>query len=390
MTVAGGSKSEVRHGLPEALVCEDGSLVDRPEVWHWRRAAELQALFEANVYGAAPELSPRVSGSVIQDGVAGFAPHVNLSRVELDVGGRLRTELLLALPRAGRPAGCFVGLNFDGIAAVLDSAACLARGIESAWAQAAWPLGEVVSRGYALATFRAADLVADNASEALPLLRRRVGGGLERAPGDAGALSFWAWGISRAVDYLRGRPDLDDVRFAVFGHSRMGKAALLAGARDQRLSVVIAHQSGAGGAAPWRVPEKLALPVAGPAAAETLEAITSRFGYWFCDGLARFRDDPSALPVDQHELIALCAPRPVLLTNATGDHWAYPSGQRQMLEAAAPVYRLLSEPQEAVIGRMPEEGALAGERLGWFVRPGGHCTTVEDWRAWLDYADCWL
>lgn len=376
--------------LPEVLVREDGSPVESPQAWQ-SRARELHLLFGDNVYGAPPGAASEVRASVVDEGVADFGVAARLSKTTFIIGGTLRAELLEAVPPGKRPVPYFVGLNFSGAGAVLDSARSLAGVAQPALSQAAWPLGEIVSRGYGLATFRAADLVPDSSVEALSVLRLlRSAQAAERAPGDPGALSSWAWGISRVVDYLAERPGVDPSRIAVFGHSRMGKAALLAGARDDRLRMVVASQSGCGGSAPWRVPERLRPPTAGSMAAETLESITSRFGYWFCDGLARFRDDPGALPVEQHELIALCAPRPVLLTNATEDHWSYPAGQREMLEAAAPVYRLLCGLDDTVIAPPPEEGVLAPERLGWFVRAGGHSTTLDDWRAWLDYADRWL
>src|SRR5579875_156770 len=380
-------------GLPDPLTHSDGSPVSDAEDWYASRRRELHDLFEANVYGPPPALPTDVEGRVTSEKDVNLGARARIERVALTMGGLMQAELLLMVPAGDQgPAPCLAGFNFSGNDDVLATAEQLAAGAKrppGTWSE--WPLGEAALRGYAVATLRYSELVPDEAEEALALLRHlNSSRGALSQPGGSGALSCWAWGLSRLVDYLERRPEIDAQRIAVFGHSRLGKAALLAGARDDRFAVVIAHQSGCGGAAPWRAPRHLWPPDAGPLAAETLAAITRRFGYWFCERLASFGDDPDALPVDQHQLIALCAPRPVLLTNGAEDHWIYPSGQRKMLEAAAAVYRLVCGPGERVIGAPPEEGRLASERLGWFVRPGGHSTTAEDWRAWLDYADCWL
>src|SRR5205085_5634423 len=143
---------------------------------------------------------------------------------------------------------------------------------------------------------------------------------------------WWAWGCHRAVDYLLTDKGIDGKRLAVVGHSRLGKTALLAGAFDDRIAVVIPHQSGCGGAGPSRTKNPKA---------ETVKRINTSFPHWFCDNFKQFNDDPSKLPFDQHGLVALVAPRPVLFSNAVEDQWANPDGQFDVLKAADPVYRLL-------------------------------------------------
>jgi hypothetical protein len=122
---------------------------------------------------------------------------------------------------------------------------------------------------------------------------------------------------------------------------------------------------------------------------ETVARINTSFPHWFCGNFKKFNDDPARLPFDQHELIALCAPRPVLISAATEDLWANPSGQFDLLHRADPVYRLVTgEGLDAA--KMPEPMKLVASRLGYFIRPGKHEVNATDWNAWLDYADKWL
>ena len=192
---------------------------------------------------------------------------------------------------------------------------------------------------------------------------------------------WWAWGCHRAVDYLATDKDIDAKRLAVVGHSRLGKTALLAGAFDDRIAVVIPHQSGCGGAGPSRSKN---------AKAETVARITSAFPHWFCANFSPFGGDTTKLPFDQHCLVAIsCSGRPVLLTNAEEDQWANPSGQFDVLSAAAPACQLYGD-DKAVADKMPPTGTLADERLGYFIRTGKHSMTPDDWKVFVRYADKWL
>jgi hypothetical protein len=165
------------------------------------------------------------------------------------------------------------------------------------------------------------------------------------------------------------------------GHSRLGKTALLAGALDERVAVVIPHQSGCGGAGPSRSKNPKA---------ETVKRITTSFPHWFCGYFSAFGDDPTKIPFDQNCLVALCAPRPVLMTNAEEDQWANPSGQFDVLSAAAPAYELYGVEKPVVAAKMPEEGKLSAERLGYFIRAGKHAMTPADWKVYIEFCDRWM
>ena len=192
---------------------------------------------------------------------------------------------------------------------------------------------------------------------------------------DWGAIAAWAWGLQRAVDYLVTDGALDPKRIAVVGHSRNGKAALLAGAFDERIALIIPLQAGCGGTAPSR--GKIG---------ESVKQINDRFPHWFNAEFKKFNEQPERLPFDQHGLIALCAPRPVLLSNAVEDTWANPAGQFEMLRAADPVYRLLGTDGLGA-QQIPETGKLLDSTLGYYIRPGKHSMTREDWKIFLDFAD---
>jgi hypothetical protein len=202
-------------------------------------------------------------------------------------------------------------------------------------------------------------------------------GRTEPGPEDWGALACWAWGLHRAVDYLAQDPDIDASRIAVTGHSRCGKAALLAAAFDERIALVIPHQAGCGGSAPSRTRNPKA---------ETVKAINNGFPHWFNDNFPKFNEAVDRLPFDQHCLVALVAPRPVLFTNGTLDQWADPSGQFDMLRAADPVYRLLGS-KGLDAAEMPPPGKLVDSPLGYYIREGGHVSDPAYWRVFLDFAD---
>jgi len=301
------------------------------------------------------------------DGIATLR-EIDIHTVSPDADLRL---LVITPNAASSHLACFLGLNFMGNkSALADSQR--------------WPIEMIIRRGYALATLFNGDAVADNPELASTRLADFLPPGMPATAGDAPAtIACWAWTLSRALDYLTTDSSIDPNRIALMGHSRNGKTALLAGAMDSRAAMIIACQSGCGGMGPSRDigdtwEER-----------ESVERINTVFPHWFCRNFTNYNSDPTLLPFDQHALIALCAPRPVLLSSATDDLWANPAGSFAMLRAADPVYRLLTgEGIDETV--MPEIGTLIKTRLGHFIRPGAHAVIPEDWAAWLDYADVWL
>ncbi len=238
-----------------------------------------------------------------------------------------------------------------------------------------WALEQSIDRGYAVATFYCGDIEPDrtNAPDGFRAWLNRSSAG--NSTNDCSTIAAWAWGISRAVDYLVTDKQIDARRIAVTGHSRLGKAATVAAAFDERIAMAVPLQAGCGGTAPSR-----------GKTGESVKAINDRFPHWFNAEFKKFNDQPDRLPFDQHCLIALIAPRPVLIGCARGDSWSNPAGQFEMLQAADPVYHLLGlTGLEAK--QMPEINQLVGNRLGYFIRPGNHSMTKGDWKMFLDFAD---
>ena len=393
--------------LPDPLVTFLGVPVKTREDWEKERAPELRRLFQHYMYGRRPAPAHPVEGKVIREDKAALGGKAALREVLVNCGLPAPVHLLIVIPnQRAKPAACFLGMNFNGNYALLDDPKILppswvpqsfpgvpphtatdaGRGKD----REAWALEQSIDRGYAVATFFSGDVQPDDRETAPEQLKRWVPENHDPAAGDNTAtIMLWAWGFSRMIDYLATDADIAAKRIAVVGHSRNGKTALLAAAFDERIALAIPTQAGCGGSAPNRLPPALQNPPDGKLIHETVKRINTSFPHWFCGNFKAFNEATEKLPFDQHCLIALCAPRPVLLSNATDDQWANPAGQFEMLRAADPVYKLVAGDGLGAAA-MPEVGTLLPSRLGYYIRPGKHSMTGADWKVWLDYADIWL
>ena len=382
-------------GLPDPLVMMDGTKVTSAEQWAHKRRPELQALFQHYMYGFFPPAPPRVTSKLEVVDAQYFGGKATKKQVTIQYHPEAPPiNLLLLVPnRREKPAAVFIGINFCGNHTVVNDAAIplpktwiykSCPGCETERATDAgrggqadvWNAEQTIDRGYALATFYNGDLdpdVPDFTDGVHPYYLKPD----QTKPGsnDWGTIAAWAWGAQRVVDYLYTNPDINVERIALVGHSRLGKATLLAGAFDERIKLIIPHQAGCGGTAPSR-----------GKVGESVKQINDRFPHWFDDEFTKFNDHPERLPFDQNCLVALCAPRPVLFSNAVEDTWANPDGQFEVLKAAAPVYQLLKAGDLAA-DRVPELGKLVDSQLGYFIREGKHQMTKEDWLAFLAFAD---
>ena len=344
--------------LPDPLVLADGKKVADARTWTEKRRPELLRLFETHVYGRTPAGGPKPRFQVTKTDQAALGGRATRKDVAITFGegaAARRLDLVVYVPNTRAPAPLFLGLNFQRNGEVK------------------WPIETIVGRGYGVASAFYGDLFpdrADGASESvLTLFPARQG------PDAWNAIGVWAWAVSRALDYLETDRAVDAKRVALIGHSRLGKAALWAGAQDPRFAMVISNESGCGGAA-------LSKRIYG----ETVAAITKRFPHWFCANFARYADREAELPVDQHELLALIAPRPLYVASAVEDLWADPKGEFLAALGADPVYRLLGTDglpaREMPAVDQPVQGTIA-----YHVRSGGHDLTDYDWRQYVAFAD---
>ena len=385
-------------GVPDPLVFFDGRKVETKDQWEKERRPELKKLFQHYMYGQLP---PRptltgMSATEPKDCLDGKATlrQITLTFEKPKLDHKIRV-LLVTPKQAQGLIPVFIGMNFCGNHAVLDDPSI---DIPASWAYKScdgvendhatekgrgsqkdvWNVDLIIERGYALATFYSGDIDPDTPDFA-DGLNAELYDLSKPLPGDAsGTIACWAWGYHRVVDYLLSNKDrLDKKRIIAVGHSRNGKTALLAAAMDERIALAIPHQAGCGGTAPSRTSDTRA---------ESVQRINTSFPHWFCDNFTLFNEQTDRLPFDQHCLAALCAPRPVLFTNAEEDVWANPSGQFDMLRAATPVYKLLGV-EGLKADSQPPHNELVASRLGYFIRPGKHSMTRLDWEVFLDFAD---
>jgi hypothetical protein len=386
--------------LPDPLVLNNGRRVTDAKTWTKQRRPELLELFREHVYGRSPGRPRGMKFEVRSVDKAALGGKATRKEVRVLFTGKADgpwMDLLLYLPnQTKRPVPAFLGLNFYGnhtIAAdpgitlssrwmrdskefgvVNNRATEASRGVRTN----RWPVDMILARGYALATIYYGDLEPDHPEgwkDGVRAALSKDGAHTQWKPGDWGAIGAWAWGLSRALDYFETNRDVDAKRVAVLGHSRLGKTSLWAGAQDERFAIVISNDSGCGGAALSR-----------RAFGETVGRINTSFPHWFCDRFNEYNENEAALPVDQHELIALMAPRPVYIASATEDRWADPRGEFLSGKHAEPVYALFNKGGLGVADQ-PKPDHPVGDFIGYHLRTGKHDITPYDWEQYLNFAD---
>ena len=383
--------------LPDPLLLESGERVRDAESWR-RRRAEILELFRTQVYGRSPGAPDSLRSELLASEPAALAVRAIREQVRLFFGGRggPRVDVLIYRPAAGEGAvPAFLGLNFFGNHSIhADPGILLSeqwmpddpahgvvghRATERSRGSAAsrWPVETIVERGYALITAYCGDLDPDYDDGVQNGVHPLFYGAAQTRPhsDEWGAIGAWAWGLCRILDFLESHSAIDHRRVAVIGHSRLGKTALWAAAQEERFALAISNDSGCGGAALSR-----------RRFGETVEAITAVFPHWFARNFEGYANREDALPVDQHMLLALVAPRPLYVASAALDLWADPRGEFLAAKAAEPVYRLLGA-GGLDADRMPEVDRPTGDVLAYHVRTGGHDLSRWDWLQYLAFAD---
>lgn len=357
--------------LPDPLTAAAGSRISTPEAWRARRT-EILELFRENVYGRRPGRPDSLTFELLEEDRQAMDGKATLRRVAIrsrHEGREHSFELILFLPNDL--------LGQSPVFLLLNNRPRSNTDPTRAQLSGFWPAEEVIARGFGIAAIQNNELAPDDSATFREGVIRLFNGEGGEREGDAwAALAAWGWGASRAMDYFETDRGVDVSRVAVLGHSRGGKAALWAGAEDERFALVISNESGAGGAALSR-----------RRYGETVARITTAFPHWFAPRFTDFGGREDDLPIDQHMLIALMAPRAVYVASANEDLWADPRGEFLSLANAAPVFALWRNP---LFGedRMPalETPAHFG-RLGYHVRRGTHNLTPYDWMRFLDFAE---
>jgi hypothetical protein len=395
--------------LPDLLSRKDGRPVSSAGDWERHRRAEILELFETHVYGRSPGRPAEMKFEVRSEDRQALGGKATRKEVTVLFTGQSdgpAMDILIYLPNDAKgPAPLFIGLNFFGNHTVHSDPAIT---IPTSWMRSSadlgvvnnrateagrglraerWQVEKIIGRGFGLATIYCGDIEPDFAegwkmgvrSVFRPGERGRpavkADGPVEFAPDDWGCIAAWAWGLSRALDYFETDEAIDHGRVAVMGHSRLGKTSLWAGAADERFAIVISNNSGCGGAALSR-----------RRFGETVERINTSFPHWFCGNFEKYNENESALPVDQHMLIALAAPRPAYVASAQEDAWADPRGEFLAAQHAGPVYELLGR-KGVGVDEMPALNQPVGDFVGYHIRTGRHDVTAYDWEQYLSFGE---
>lgn len=377
------------YALPDPLLFADGTRVETIDQWNQKRRIEIQQLFAREVYGFSPPKPKEMSFRVLDtrsDALDGKAVRKVVQVDFAPTPGAPHMGILMYLPaNAPGPVPIFVGMHlFDKAALVPEPGAPVVKeglklpeGIDPAMAPGKETIYRILERGYGIATINPEDIAPDDAktyaTKVVEMLRPP--NQTERSPTEWGAIAVWGWGLQRALDYFETDPAIDAKKVIAIGHSRRGKAALWGAVNDYRFAAVISNNSGCGGAA-----------LSKRAFGETVALINRRFPHWFCLNFNKYNNKEDDLPVDQHMLVALMAPRPIYIASAEQDKWADPMGEFLSAYHAEPVYSLLKQAGLGV-DRMPPINQSVGERIGYHCRSGEHKLSDFDWMLYLDWAD---
>lgn len=379
--------------VPGVLRLNNGNNVTTVKQWEKERRPEILHTLTTEMYGVAPA-APKISFEVFDNDNNALGGKATRKQIRIWFNKQKQgvfMDMLLFVPNHtnGKPA-VILGLNFNGNQSVSNDtlirinanrmdkgkgvvngrATDSSRGSEARL----WPVETILSRGYAVATIYRGDIApdfTDGSNEGVqaqyPELKSR--------PDNFATIAAWAWGLSRALDYLLTDKSVDATNAIEFGFSRLGKAALWAGANDARFKVVISNESGAGGAKLFHCPE-----------GEGITRLTTVFPYWFNNNFKKYAGQDTLLPFDQHMAIALVAPRPVYVASAIDDKNSNPPAEFLGLKMAEPVFLLYGKKGLPVDTFPPLNTAAVGD-IAYHVRSGGHSVTAYDWEQYLAFID---
>ncbi len=357
--------------LPDPLTASDGSTITTAKQWDSVRRPELMELFREHVYGRRPDTAYTVQFETTAQ---------NLNSLDGSAIGRSMKAVIKVDDREfSFPFTLFLPKNVTGkapLVVLINNRYFVPLDKAEAEHDSFWPVRTLINRGYATATFFTSDVDPDRADGYDVGVRSFFANGQPPADNAWRSLSAWGWAASRVLDYFETVDSVDASRATVVGHSRGGKTALWAASEDSRFAIGYSNNSGCGGAALSR-----------RAFGETVARITKSFPHWFTPNFAKFAGRENELPIDQHELVALVAPRAVYVTSADEDLWADPRGEYSSVVAAAPVFALLGKASinEAIMPPLNQPRAVG--QTGYHIRTGGHGLEQFDWDNFLNFAD---
>lgn len=368
--------------------------------WQKSRRPEILSLYKKFVYGQMPSAPKGMHYRVSRQNDTALNGTAVCKQVTIyftpDVSGPFLNVLLYLPKKRTGPCPVFIGLNFYGNQSITtdtsivitnrwvmnnDAAAInnhkageASRGLQ----QSRWPAEMLIEKGYGLATAYYGDLEPDHEDGWKDGIRSSLATALKLKPEKWSAIGAWGWGLSRMLDYLQTEPAVDAKKVIVTGHSRLGKAALWAGACDTRFAAVVSNNSGEGGAA-----------LARRNFGETILRLNTSFPHWFVQAFKKFNGRPEALPVDQHMLLSLVAPRPLYVASAFDDNWADQKGEFLAAFHAGPIYNLFGK-KGLGVSVMPPLNHPVGATVRYHIRSGKHDITGYDWEQYIQFANALL
>jgi hypothetical protein len=356
--------------LPDVLKTRDNKIISSKKSWEKNRRPEILALFEDHIYGQVPKSFKDIRFSVLSEDKNSMNGKSHRKEVLIEVFNQdksVRINLVLFTPNNSvKPVPAFLLINNRGKENTDPS-----RKIISEF----WPAEVIIDAGYAIAAFHVSDIAPDNKDEFMNGVMQLYP---EQLNADNGmrAIGAWGWGASRVMDYFETDSQIDIKKVALVGHSRGGKASLWAAAQDQRFAICVTNCSGSTGAA-----------LARRQFGERVRRINTSFPHWFNANYKKYNDHEDLLPVDQHMLISLIAPRPVYATNASKDLWADPKGTFLSLKNAEGVYGLYGLKSNLPSTPPGLNAPLIESPLAYHNREGKHDMTVYDWKQFINFAD---
>lgn len=356
--------------LPEVLKTESGKIVKSSKVWEKQRRPEVLALFAENIYGQMLKDFDEIKFSLKNEDRHSMNGKAHLKEVVIEVfrnQKRVTIDLTLFIPNhIETPVPVFLLIN-NRPKENTDPT----RSVKSEF----WPAEVLIEGGYAIGAIHVSDMAPDNKND---FMKGVLDLYPEQLAADDGmrAIGAWGWGASRVMDYLETDSQIDAKKVALTGHSRGGKASLWAAANDRRFALCVSNCSGNTGAA-----------LARRQFGERIKVINTSFPHWFNTNYKKYNDHEEQLPVDQHMLISLIAPRPVYATNASEDLWADPKGTFLSLKNAEDVYMLYG--LKSILPEVPPalNTPILKTPLAYHNREGKHDLTVYDWKQFIKFAD---